>query len=238
MLRHFFAYVWKLRDGPARPYLQAFDKELYQTGYARIAACRHLRAAAHLMHWTRRKGLSPTSLNDTWVESFRHHLPQRHCLGYGRRSPAEPLRGARQFLAYLHRAGGRSGVGRGRSITPGASTPRRLPSMDARATRRIPAYARYLHLPHSRLPANGGSTAQALYGSPVAPVCSGREPALGKGQGPNHRHRSPRVYPFSDRRGEMLRRVGCVRSDHSQLAPLRSAPLPAARASRTDRGRL
>ena len=105
MLRHFFASVRKLRDGPARPYLQAFAKELYQTGYARIAACRHLRAAAHLMHWTRRKGLSPTSLNDTWVESFRHHLPQRHCLGYGRRSPAEPLRGARQFLAYLHRAG-------------------------------------------------------------------------------------------------------------------------------------
>lgn len=105
MLRHFFASVRKLRDGPARPYLQAFAKELYQTGYARIAACRHLRAAAHLMHWTRRKGLSPTSLNDTWVESFRHHLPQRHCLGYGRRSPAEPLSGARQFLAYLHRAG-------------------------------------------------------------------------------------------------------------------------------------
>jgi len=94
MLRHFFASVRKLRDGPARPYLQAFAKELYQTGYARIAACRHLRAAAHLMHWTRRKGLSPTSLNDTWVESFRHHLPQRHCLGYGRRSPAEPLSGA------------------------------------------------------------------------------------------------------------------------------------------------
>ena len=94
MLRHFFASVRKLRDGPARPYLQAFAKELYQTGYARITACRHLRAAAHLMHWTRRKGLSPTSLNDTWVESFRHHLPQRHCLGYGRRSPAEPLSGA------------------------------------------------------------------------------------------------------------------------------------------------
>lgn len=105
MLRHFFAYVRKLRDGPARPYLEAFAKELYRTGYARITACRHLRAAAHLMHWARRKGLSPTSFNDRWVESFRHHLPQCHCLGYGRRSHAEPWNGARQFLAYLRRAG-------------------------------------------------------------------------------------------------------------------------------------
>ena len=58
MLKQFFKdhlRIQALREGPDGPLLEGFAEELYQAGYAKITARRHIRAAEHLVYWTERK---------------------------------------------------------------------------------------------------------------------------------------------------------------------------------------
>jgi len=60
MFEEFFdrpSRIQSLRDGPDGLLLEGFAKELWQGGYAKITARRHIRAAEHFIYWTDREGI-------------------------------------------------------------------------------------------------------------------------------------------------------------------------------------
>lgn len=97
--------VQELRDGPGGALLEAFARELSQSGYAEITARRHIRAAEHFVCWTNRKGIPVSDLNQQYLERFGHHLSRCQCAGYGHTHRLELCNGARLFLRHLQRAG-------------------------------------------------------------------------------------------------------------------------------------
>ena len=56
--------IQELRDGPDGRVLEEFAQELCQTGYAKITARRHIRAAEHLIHSLGRKGRTVAALDE------------------------------------------------------------------------------------------------------------------------------------------------------------------------------
>ena len=48
--------ILQLRGGQDGPLLDVFAEELRQSGFAKITARRHVRAAEHLLYWAKRKG--------------------------------------------------------------------------------------------------------------------------------------------------------------------------------------
>ena len=58
--------VQELREGPDGRLFEAFAQELHQAGYAKKTARSHLRAAEHLVHWTRLKG-GPIKATDNLI---------------------------------------------------------------------------------------------------------------------------------------------------------------------------
>ena len=93
--------IQELRDGPDGRLFEAFAQELHQAGYAKITARSHLRAAEHLVHWTRLKGAPITTLDERFVEEFAQHLDRCRCPRYAR----EQQNGMRLFIGHLRRAG-------------------------------------------------------------------------------------------------------------------------------------
>ena len=93
--------IQELRDGPDGSLFEAFAQELHQAGYAKITARRHLRAAEHLVHWTRLKGAPITTLDERFVEEFAHRLDRSRCPRYARTQ----RNGVRLFIGHLRRAG-------------------------------------------------------------------------------------------------------------------------------------
>lgn len=94
-----------LLTGLAAPFLDGFAEALRDQGYSRMAARRHLRAAAHLGHWAEESALSIRALDRSSLESFWRHLPHCRC---GRTFPgkcAKVLSGARRFLSHLEDLG-------------------------------------------------------------------------------------------------------------------------------------
>jgi hypothetical protein len=70
MLSEFFsesARMYALRRGPSGPLLEDFADYLFQSGYAKISARRHIRSAEHIVHWALRRGLSVDGLMD-WMD--------------------------------------------------------------------------------------------------------------------------------------------------------------------------
>ena len=76
--------IQEIRGCPEGHLLEGFTQELYQAGYAQLTARRHLRAAEHLVHWTGRRGIPVSALEERFIKEFSHHLNRCRCTGYGR----------------------------------------------------------------------------------------------------------------------------------------------------------
>jgi integrase/recombinase XerD len=97
--------IQEIRGCPDGHVLEGFTQELYQAGYAQLTARRHLRAAEHLVHWTGRRGIPVSALEERIIKEFSHHLNRCRCTGYGRTHRLELENGVRLFIGYLRRAG-------------------------------------------------------------------------------------------------------------------------------------
>ncbi len=108
MFEKFFdspARVKALHNGPNGRLLEGFADNLYQKGYAKITARKHLRAAEHFMYWTARDGIPASKLSEKFLEDFDSHLNQCDCPDYGHSNRLHLLNGARLFLKHLRGAG-------------------------------------------------------------------------------------------------------------------------------------
>jgi site-specific recombinase XerD len=90
-----------LRSGPFGLQLEGFAEYLWQCGYSRVPARRHLRSAEHFAHWATGKGLSPGSADADTVLRFGAHLPRCKCGRYPCADRARVVVGARLFVDLL-----------------------------------------------------------------------------------------------------------------------------------------
>ena len=97
--------IQEIRGCRAGQLLEGFAQELYQAGYAQLTARRHLRSAEHLVHWTGRRGIPVTGLEERFIREFSHHLNRCRCTRYGRSHRLELENGVGLFIGYLRRAG-------------------------------------------------------------------------------------------------------------------------------------
>ena len=97
--------ILQLRGGQDGHLLDVFAQELRQSGFAKITARRHLRAAEHLLYWARRKDASPATFDEGTVDEFVLHLRRCRCKNYGRTHRRDLRKGARLFVSSLRRAG-------------------------------------------------------------------------------------------------------------------------------------
>lgn len=103
MLDHFFRsqhLIARLRGNPDVESLDAFAGHLVDCGYSRSQGSRHLRAAAHLLHWLDGKRLSLTATDAATVNRFERHLAHCRCTGFTDMYPDKLLRGVRVFIAF------------------------------------------------------------------------------------------------------------------------------------------
>jgi integrase/recombinase XerD len=95
--------VRRLRSCAAGPSLDDFAAALLAEGYARQAAARHIRDAAHLGEWASGHRIAIPALDEGVCARFERHLVRCRCLGVDH-DPRTPFR-ARMFLAHLRTAG-------------------------------------------------------------------------------------------------------------------------------------
>lgn len=103
MLDHFFCsqhLIARLRGNPGAESLDAFARHLIDCGYSRSQGARHLRAAAHLLHWLDGKRLSLTATDAAAVIRFERHLAHCRCTGFADMYRDKLLRGIRAFVAF------------------------------------------------------------------------------------------------------------------------------------------
>lgn len=104
MLEHFFHWppqIARLRSNPGVELLDGFADHLSQCGYSRSQGSRHLRAAAHLLHWLDRSGIALSEIEPTVIGEFDRHLQRCRCTGFTGMHRDKLLRGVRAFTAYL-----------------------------------------------------------------------------------------------------------------------------------------
>ncbi len=97
--------ILQLRSGQDGQLLDVFAQQLRQSGFAKITARRHLRAAEHLLYWAKRKGLSTAAFDEGTLEEFALHLRRCRCKNFGRTHRRDLQKGARWFLDSLRRVG-------------------------------------------------------------------------------------------------------------------------------------
>jgi site-specific recombinase XerD len=96
-------FIEQLRSGPAGPYLDEFANALWEAGYAKITAHRHIRAAQHLIHWAQYHHVPLAKMDEAQVERFKRHLSRCRCPSYGCYDRHGLVRGAHVFLRHLRR---------------------------------------------------------------------------------------------------------------------------------------
>ena len=103
----------QLRNSPGQAALEGFADQLWQTGYARTVAQKHIGIAEHFVEWADRQDIEAAALNESSIDSFNRHLGRCRCQRPCHRSYALHLQNSstRLFLGYL----------RGTGITPRAS---------------------------------------------------------------------------------------------------------------------
>ncbi|MDA1316253.1 MAG: site-specific integrase [Acidobacteria bacterium] len=97
--------ILQLRSGQDGELLDVFAQQLRQSGFAKITARRHLRAAEHLLYWAKRKGVSPATFDEGTLEEFALHLHRCRCKNFGQTQQRDLQKGARWFLESLRRVG-------------------------------------------------------------------------------------------------------------------------------------
>jgi site-specific recombinase XerD len=103
MLDYFFRsqhLIARLRGNPGVESLDAFAGHLSGCGYSLSHGARHLRAAAHLLHWLDGKRLSLTEVDAAAVNRFERHLGRCRCTGFTGMHRDKLLRGIRAFMAF------------------------------------------------------------------------------------------------------------------------------------------
>ncbi|WP_265288860.1 UDP-glycosyltransferase family protein [Verminephrobacter eiseniae] len=103
MLDHFFRsqhLIARLRGNPGVESLDAFAGHLVDCGYSRSQGARHLRAAAHLLHWLDGKHFLLTEIDAAAVIRFECHLARCRCSGFTGMHRDKLLRGIRAFMAF------------------------------------------------------------------------------------------------------------------------------------------
>jgi len=107
MLTHYYEsphFIELLRKRPGGSHFDGFAQDLWDAGYALITACRHMRAAQHLLYWSRRQRIRLEDLDYIQVQSFDRHLSRCRCQSFGRSDPSLG-KGARLFVEYLGSVG-------------------------------------------------------------------------------------------------------------------------------------
>lgn len=99
---HSPAKIAHLRGNPGVALLDVFAQHLSQFGYSRSQGGRHLRAAAHLLHWLDRQKVLFSEIDATTEGRFELHLRRCRCTGYSGMHRDRLLRGVRAFIAHLH----------------------------------------------------------------------------------------------------------------------------------------
>lgn len=90
--------ILQLRGGQDGQLLDTFLRELQQSGFAKITVRRHVRTAEHVLHWARRKGIPPLTLDEDAVGDFARHLNRCRCKGYGHKHRRGMQMGALLFI--------------------------------------------------------------------------------------------------------------------------------------------
>lgn len=109
MLSEYFespARIRAIRSGPSGALLESFASCLFESGYGRISARKHLRSAQHIIHWAVRECLSLGDVNGTALNHFGTHLTRCRCGRYSRTDRAVILTGARLFLNHVQGVNG------------------------------------------------------------------------------------------------------------------------------------
>jgi site-specific recombinase XerD len=95
------AKIAHLRGNPGAALLDVFAQHLSQSGYSRSQGGRHLRAAAHLLHWLDRQKVSFSEIDSTIVSRFELHLRRCRCTGHSGMPRDRLIRGVRAFITHL-----------------------------------------------------------------------------------------------------------------------------------------
>jgi len=93
--------IHAIRSGNAGALIEGFAEQLFQRGYAKVSARRHIRSAEHIVRWASDRGLSARDLEGRALKRFGDHLGRCHCGRYGCTNRVEVIVGARLFLKHL-----------------------------------------------------------------------------------------------------------------------------------------
>ena len=129
MLKQFFESPFRvqaIRNGPSGFLVESFAQDLWDAGYAKITARRHIRSAEHFIYWTDEEGIASGSWNEQVLPRFEDHLSRCKCSGYGRQR-RDLLGGVRLFVRYI--CGG--GINVARPSQPAVQTPVLLAGFNA-----------------------------------------------------------------------------------------------------------
>ena len=129
MLKQFFESPFRvqaIRNGPSGFLVESFAQDLWDAGYAKITARRHIRSAEHFIYWTDEEGIASGSWNEQVLPRFEDHLSRCKCSGYGHQR-RDLLGGVRLFVRYI--CGG--GINVARPSQPAVQTPVLLAGFNA-----------------------------------------------------------------------------------------------------------
>lgn len=94
------ARVQALHNGPSGSLVEGFAQILWDAGYAKITARRHIRAAEHFIYWAKKEAVPSSDWNVQLLSRFDDHMSRCKCLGF-RHQRSDLLRGARLFVGYV-----------------------------------------------------------------------------------------------------------------------------------------
>lgn len=129
MLKQFFESprrVQAIRNGPSAILVECFAQDLWDAGYAKITARRHIRSAEHFIYWADEEDITGSSWSEQVLPHFEDHLSRCKCSGYGHQR-RDLLGGVRLFVRYI--CGG--GINVARPSQPAAQTPVLLAGFNA-----------------------------------------------------------------------------------------------------------
>lgn len=108
MLENYFESPFTLKQletGPSGTWLSGFSQSLHEDGYSWWTARAYLRAAHHLGHFLKRKGVAFVAVQPDTITEFRRHLKRCRCPEPRGGRTENTVRGAKCFLRHLWTAG-------------------------------------------------------------------------------------------------------------------------------------
>jgi len=94
------ARIQALQNGRSGPLIEGFAQAMWDVGYAKITARRHIRAAEHFIYWANKVANPGITWNVQLLSRFNDHLRRCKCPGYGHPRRSDLLHGARLFVGY------------------------------------------------------------------------------------------------------------------------------------------